>query len=320
MRRRSLLAAPALLALPVAAQERYPSRPVRMIVPFATGGSTDVLARLSAQLLTERLGQNVVVENITGAGGTLGAARVAEAPPDGYTLMAGTPGPVTITPYLMARLPYDPMRDLEPVVFVGDSPGVLVVHKSSRLTSVAAVLAEARAKPGTLTYASAGVGSFGHLAGELFRWKTGAELVHVPYRGTTPGVTDVLAGRAELMFDNFPSVQPWITTGELRVLGVGLPRRFSLLPDAPTMIEAGVPEFKASSWFGLFTRAGTPRPVVEAVNRAMNDGLRTPAMLARLRELGVEATGGTPEAFRALMQQRYREIGELVRAARITLQ
>lgn len=313
--RRLLLAA---IALPFAARaQQYPARPIRLICPFAAGGSTDALSRLSAQILTEKLGQSTVVENITGAGGVVGASKLMEAPADGYTLMGGTPGPITNNPHLMKSLPYDVMRDLAPVVFVGDSPGVLVVHKSSRFHSVADLVAASKTMRGGLTMASGGVGSFSHLAAELFRWRSGAEMTHVPYRGTAPAAADILAGRADFMFENYPSVQPWIASGDFRVLGVGLPRRFSLLPNVPTMAEEGVVDCEASSWFGLFTRAGAPEAAIQAVNAAVNAGLRTPAVLAKLTELGVEATGGTAAAFRALVAKRLEEMGQVVRAAGI---
>ena len=315
MRRRSLLGAAAALPLAARAQEAFPSRPLRFIVPFAAGGSTDALSRLAAQMLTEKLGQPVVVENVAGAGGTIGAQKVVEAPADGYTLMGGTPGPITINPHLMARLPYDVLRDLAPVVFLGDSPGVVVVPKGSPLQDVAQVVAQARARP--MTFASAGVGSFAHLAGELFRWRAGLEMTHVPYRGTAPAVTDLLANRVDLMVENYPSVQPWIASGDLRVLAVGLGKRFSLLPQVPTLAEAGVADCEASSWFGVFTRSGTPAAVIATLNQAVNDSLRTPAVTAKLTELGVEATGGTPAAFRALIEKRLAEMGQVVRAAGI---
>ncbi len=317
MNRRTLLAAAAAPPFAARAQEAWPTRPLRFIVPFAPGGSTDALSRLSAQMLNERLGQSVVVENIAGAGGIIGAQKVAEAAADGYTLMGGTPGPIAINPHLMKSMPYDVMRDLAPVVFVGDSPGVLVVNKASRFHSVAELIAASKTTRGGLTFASAGVGSFAHLAAELFRWRSGAELVHVPYRGTAPAAADVLAGRADFMVENYPSVQPWIASGDFRVLAVGLGRRFSQLPNVPTMAEAGVANCEASSWFGLFTRAGSPATAIGAMNRAVNEGLRTPAVLAKLAELGVEPTGGTPAAFRALIEQRLAEMGQVVRAAGI---
>ncbi|MBX6740772.1 MAG: tripartite tricarboxylate transporter substrate binding protein [Acetobacteraceae bacterium] len=207
MRRREFLASGmvavgAFAAGAVRAQERFPARPLRMVVPFAAGGSTDILARICAQLLNERLGQPVVVDNITGAGGTLGASRVAEAPADGYTLLAGTPGPITINPHLQPRIPYQPLRDFAPVAFVGDSPSVVVVRRDSPIRSIRDLVERAKANPGGLTYASSGVGSFAHLSGELFKWRAGVDLSHVPYRGTAPAATDIIAGRVDVMFEN----------------------------------------------------------------------------------------------------------------------
>jgi tripartite-type tricarboxylate transporter receptor subunit TctC len=192
-----------------------------------------------------------------------------------------------------------------------------VVNSNARHNTVADLIAAAKATRGGLTFASGGVGSFSHLAAELFRWRTGAELVHVPYRGTAPAAADLLAGRADFMVENYPSVQPWIAAGDFRVLAVGLPKRFSLLPNVPTMAEAGVADCEASSWFGLFARAGTPEPAIRAINQAVNNGLRAPAVLAKLTELGVEASGGSAEAFSALISKRLAEMGQVVRAAGI---
>jgi tripartite-type tricarboxylate transporter receptor subunit TctC len=310
MRRRQLLAA--TLAGPALAQ----ARPSRIIIPFAAGGSTDILARLCAQIFTEKLGQAVVAENVTGAGGTIGAQRVLDAPADGATLMAGTPGPITINPHLQARLPYQPLRDFAPVVFVGDSPAVVVVRRDSPIGSLGELLA--RARGGQLSYASAGIGSFAHLSGELFKWRGGVELAHIPYRGTAPAVTDIIGGRVDVMFENFPSVQGWISSGELRVLALGATQRSSLLPGVPTVAEAGVPGYESTSWFGLFARAGTPEPALAAINTAINEGLRQPAIIERLAGLGVEPAGGTSAQFRAYLTRRLDETGALIRAARIT--
>ncbi|WP_426958953.1 Bug family tripartite tricarboxylate transporter substrate binding protein [Muricoccus radiodurans] len=317
MRRRDLLGAAALaLPWPVRAQERFPTRPLRMIIPFAAGGSTDILARLCAQILTERLGQSVVAENITGAGGMIGAQRALDAPADGYALMGGTPGPVTINPHLAPRMPYQPLRDFEPVVFVGDSPAVVVVRRDSPIRTVADLVERARA--GGMTFASAGVGSFAHLSGELFKARAGVDMTHVPYRGTAPAATDMIAGRVDAMFENLPSVQPFMAGGDLRAIAIGTPRRSSLMPDTPTVIEGGVAGYESSSWFGLFARAGSPAPAITAVNSAINEGLRDSALAARLASMGVEPVGGTPEAFRAYVTRRFEETGALIRAARIT--
>ncbi len=318
MQRRHLLEA-ALTALPIAgqAQERFPVRPLRMIIPFAAGGSTDILGRICAQILTEKLGQPVVAENITGAGGMIGAQRVLDAAADGYTLMGGTPGPVTINPHLAPRMPYDPLRDFDPVVFVGDSPAVVVVRRDSPIRSIGDLVQRARAAPGRMTFASAGVGSFAHLSGELFKARAGVDMVHVPYRGTAPAATDMVAGRVEVMFENYPSVLPFINGGELRPIAIGTARRSALVPDLPTVIEGGVANYESSSWFGLFARAGTPAQAITAINTAINEGLRDPALAARLAGMGVEPVGGSAADFRAYVTKRFEETGALIRAARI---
>lgn len=319
MRRRPLLASPLLLAAPALAQERFPSRQIRIIIPFASGGSTDILARICAQMLTERLGQTVVAENITGAGGTIGAQRVLDAPADGYTLLAGTPGPITINPHLQPRIPYQPLRDFEPVAFVGDSPAVAVVARSSPIRSLRDLVERAKAAPGTMTYASAGIGSFAHLSGEMFKWRAGVDMTHVPYRGTAPAATDMIAGRVDAMFENYPSVQSYLASGDLRPLAIGAARRSALLPDVPTAIEEGVAGYESSSWFGLFARAGTPPQAIDTINAAINAGLRDPAVTARLAQLGVEPVGGTPAEFRTYIARRLDEAGELIRTARIRI-
>jgi tripartite-type tricarboxylate transporter receptor subunit TctC len=319
LKRRMMLAVAALGAAggPATAQARFPTRPMRIVIPFATGGSTDILARLCAQILTERLGQSVVAENVTGAGGTIGAQRVLDAPADGYTLMAGTPGPITINPHLQARLPYAPLRDFEPVVFVGASPAVVTVRRDSPVRDLQELIDRARAAPGQMTYGSAGVGSFAHLSGALFQWRAGLDMVHIPYRGTAPAATDLMGGRLDVMFENYPSVSSQIGGGELRVLGLGATRRSAQLPGVPTVAEAGLPGYESTSWFGLFVRAGTPPAAIEAINEAIGAALREPAIIARLAALGIEPAGGTPASFRAFLAAKLEETGEVVRAARI---
>lgn len=318
--RRKLLgvAAGLVAASRASAQERFPARTMRIVIPFAAGGSTDILARLCAQILTEKLGQTAVAENITGAGGTIGAQRVLDAPADGYTLMAGTPGPITINPHLQPRIPYQPLRDFEPVAFVGASPAVVVVRRDSPIRSIADLLSAAKANPGKLTYGSAGIGSFAHLSGELFKWRAGVDLTHVPYRGTAPAATDIIGGRIDVMFENYPSVQAYLTGGELRTIAIGATARSALLPGVPTVMEAGVAGYESTSWFGLFARAGIPPAALSAMNAAINAGIAEPAMTARLAGLGIEPAGGTPAAFRDYIARRLDETGELIRTARIT--
>jgi tripartite-type tricarboxylate transporter receptor subunit TctC len=260
-----------------------------------------------------------VPENITGAGGTIGAQRVLSEPADGYTLMAGTPGPITINPNLQPNLPYQPLRDFTPVAFVGDSPAVVVVRKDSPLRSAKDLLERAKAAPGRMTFASAGTGSFAHLSGELFKWRGGVDLVHVPYRGTAPAVTDLIAGRVDVMFENYPSVQGFLSSGQLRTLAIGAAQRSSLLPGVPTVAEEGIPGYESTSFFGLFARVGTPAEAVSAINAAINAGIREPAVATRLTELGIQAGGGTPDEFRAYIARRIQETGELVRTAKISI-
>jgi len=320
MQRRILfgLAAGAIAGRGALAQDRFPTRGLRVVIPFAAGGSTDILGRLCAQMLTEKLGQTTVAENITGAGGTIGAQRVLDAPADGYTLMAGTPGPITINPHLQPRIPYQPLRDFAPVAFVGDSPAVIVVRRDSPIRTLGDLLTRAKAEPGKLTYASAGIGSFAHLSGELFKWRAGVDLIHVPYRGTAPAATDIIGGRVDVMFENYPSVQGQLNSGELRTLAIGASRRSGLLPGVPTAVEEGVAGYESTSWFGLFVRAATPPAAIAAMNAAINAGIREPAMTARLAGLGIEPAGGTPDAFRDYVQRKLDETGQLIRTARIT--
>ncbi|PZW50910.1 tripartite-type tricarboxylate transporter receptor subunit TctC [Humitalea rosea] len=321
MQRRLLLATAATLAATRGAwaQDRFPNRPMRIVVPFSAGGSTDILSRICAQLMTEGLGQPTVVDNITGAGGTLGAGRVLEAAADGYTLMAGTPGPVTINPQLLPHITYDPRRDFAPVIFVGESPAVVVVRNDSPLRSIQDLVARAKAAPGTLTYASAGIGSFAHLSGALFEWRAGVQMIHVSYRGTAPAATDIIGGRVDVMFENYPSVQGYITSGAFRTLAIGAERPSALLPGVPTVASQGVPGYVSSSWFGLFARAGAPPAALQALNAAINAGLRKPETAQRLAAMGVEPVGGTPESFGSYIAQRYAETGELIRTAHITV-
>lgn len=322
MRRRRFIALLGGLAAPAPALARpgFPTHTMRMIIPFATGGSTDILARLCDQMLTEALGRAVVADNITGAGGTIGAERVLDAPADGYTLMAGTPGPITINPVLLPGISYDPLKAFAAVVFVGRSPAVVVVRRDSPIRDLKQLIAQAKAAPNKLTFASAGIGSFGHLSAELFKWRAGVALTHVPYRGTAPAVTDLLGGRVDVMFENYPSVQSYLSSGQLRAIAVGTTEPSPLLPGVPTVAAEGVPGYESTAWFGLFTRAGAPPEAIAAVNAAMDAGLGKPAISQTLARLGVEPVGGTPEAFAQYIAGKLEETRQLARTANIHLQ
>lgn len=321
MKRRHLVTLAGSLAVTAAghAQERFPTRPLRVIIPFAPGGSTDILARICCQILTKALGKSAVAENITGAGGTIGAQHVLDAQADGYTLMAGTPGPVTINPLLMPDISYDAAKDFKGVAFVGDSPAVVVVRQDSPIRTLKDLIAAAKAAPNKLTYASAGVGSFAHLSGELFQWRAGVKMRHVPYRGSAPAATDLLAGRVDVMLENYPSVQSYIGSGLMRALAVGTLKPTALLPNVPTVAAEGVAGYESTSWFGLLVRTGTPAIAINAVNAVINAGLAEPAILRQLAQLGVEPVGGTPEAFDRYIATKLDETRQLVKAAGIKL-
>jgi tripartite-type tricarboxylate transporter receptor subunit TctC len=293
----------------------YPTKPVTLVVPFAPGGSTDVLARLAAQFLSVDLGQSFIVENVSGAGGIIGAARVAKAQPDGYTLLVGSPGSIAINPHIQPNVPYNPVRDFEPVALIGATPAAVFVENSSPITSLQQLIVQAKAKPGQLTYGSAGVGSFFHLTGELFNESAGVNIRHVPYRGMAPAMVDFLAGRTDVMFAD---VQSYLAArGKVRALAVGSPRRSSLAPEVPTADELGLTGFHTGSWTGVLAPARTPAAIVNRLNAAMRKGIQQPAIVQRFKDLGMESQLLTPEAFGKFLATEIAETGKLVQKARI---
>ena len=302
MDRRTLLAAiAASLAVAVSplalAQTAFPTKPIRIVVPFPPGGTTDILARAAAQKMTEAWKEQAVVDNRPGAGGNIGAELVAKSAPDGYTLLMGTVGTHAINPSLYARMPYDHVKDFAPVILVAAVPNVLVVHPSVPASSVAELIAYAKANPGRLNFASSGSGTSIHLAGELFKVMTGVQMAHVPYKGSAPAIADLVGGQVQLMFDNLPSALPQIKAGRLRALAVTSAQRAPALPDLPTIAESGLPGYEASSWFGLLAPAGTPADVVAKVNGEVARWLATPEAKEKLLSQGANAAGGTPEDF-----------------------
>ena len=293
----ALTALGAVLSLPAIAQDKYPGRTVRVVVPFAAGGATDVLTRIAANELSRRLGQNFVVENVTGAGGLIGAQQVVSAKPDGYTLLAGSPGPITIMP-VIARKPvgYDVDKDLLPITLIADSPGAMVVGKGSKFRTIQEVLAAGKSGA-RLTCGSSGVGAFSHLNCELLKSLTGLDIVHVPYRGAAPALVDLVGGQFDFIIENYPSPAKLIESGEVRLLGVTSAKRFALKPDATTLEEAGVKGHVMSAWIGLMAPAGTPSAIVDAVQRETAEGLKDPAVQKRLSDMGVVSGGSTPADF-----------------------
>jgi tripartite-type tricarboxylate transporter receptor subunit TctC len=277
--------------------QAYPTRPIRIVVPFPAGGTTDVLARAVAQKLTESLGQPTVVDNRPGAGGNIGAELVAKSAPDGYTLLMGTVGTHAINPSLYPKMPYDHVRDFAPVILVAGVPNVLVINPALPINSVQELIAYGKANPGKLNFASSGNGTSIHLSGELFKTMAGVQMAHIPYKGSAPALQDLVGGQVQLMFDNLPSSLALIKAGKLKALAVTSKERAAALPDVPTLAESGLPGFEASSWFGLLAPAGTPQPVIAKLNAEVAKWLASPEAKEKLLAQGAIAAGGTPEDF-----------------------
>ncbi|MBT2322461.1 tripartite tricarboxylate transporter substrate binding protein [Variovorax paradoxus] len=285
-----------VLAPPLHAQAAYPSRPVTLVVPYPAGGSADILARTVGQKLAERLGQPVVVDNRAGAGTAIGAKFVAGAPADGYTLLMGTVSSQAINP-AMNKVGYDPLKDFTPVAPLASIPFVLVAHPSFAARSVADVVAQAKARPGELSYASAGLGTSNHLAGELLASAAGIKLLHVPYKGSAPALNDVVAGHVPLMFDLQATAAPYVQSGRLKALAVTGRTRSALLPEVPTVIESGLAGYEVAAWFGVFAPAGLAKPVRDHLNAEITAVLRMHDMQKRLQELGAEPEQAGADAF-----------------------
>jgi tripartite-type tricarboxylate transporter receptor subunit TctC len=307
------------LAGPAKAQD-YPTKPIRLVVPFAAGGATDVLARLVGERLTASLGQQVVVDNRPGAGGNIGSDLVARAEPDGYTILMGAVGTHAINPSLYPKMPYDPVKDFAPVTLVASVPNVLVVNPEVPAKSVQELIDLAKAKPGELNFASSGNGTSIHLSGELFKAMTGTDIVHVPYKGSGPAVTDLLGGQVQMMFDNMPSSLPHVKAGKLRALGVTSAKRSPALPEVPTIAEAGVPGYDATSWFGILAPAGTPEPVVTRLQGAIVQALGEPEMRQRMADLGAEPVGDTPAEFGQFITAELAKWAKVVNDAGVKLE
>ncbi|HWH42785.1 MAG TPA: tripartite tricarboxylate transporter substrate binding protein, partial [Usitatibacter sp.] len=292
MRFAALFATILLAALPAAsAEDDYPNHPVRIVVPFAPGGSTDVVARILADKLQGELKQTFVVENRAGAGGNIGADVVAKSNPDGYTLLMGTTGVLAINNYLYKDMPFDPQRDFAPVSYTSLITNILVVNPNVPAKNVAALVALAKAKPGELTFASSGAGSSTHLSAELFKSMAGVDIVHVPYKGSSQAITDLMAGHVTMLVDNAPSSLPYVQQGKLRALAVTSLKRMPGLPDVPTLDEAGVKGYESLSWSGIVAPAATPKPVIAKLNAAIERVLAMPDVRKKFADLGVDPVG-----------------------------
>lgn len=305
------------LARPAAAQAAWPARPITLVVPFTTGGNSDVLARLIGQKLSVALGQPVVVENKPGAGGNTGSAFVAQAKPDGHTILAGTISSHAINPSIYPKMPYDAVKSFEPVVLIGASPLVLATTASAPYQSIQDVIAAARAKPGEIAFASAGNGTSQHLTGELLNSVAGVKLMHVPYKGSAPAITDVVAGHVPVMFDTVLVIGSHVRAGRLRALAVAASKRSANLPDVPTVAEAGVPGFEVASWQAIFAPAGTPKEIVRRLNAEIARIMKMPDIEARMAELGFAPGGGPPEELAELQRNDLVKWAKVVKEADI---
>jgi tripartite-type tricarboxylate transporter receptor subunit TctC len=315
--RRSLLALPALLPGAALAQAPWPSRPMRIIVPFPPGGYVDTLARPLAARLPATLGQPVVVENRPGANGNLGADLVAKAAPDGYTWLMSSSGPLAGNQFVYAQMPYETRSAFAPTSLLVNTPKVVVVNRGRPWQNLSELLAAARAAPDGLRAGSAGNGSSLHLALELLKQQSGTRILHIPYRGAAPAVTDLLAGQIDLLVDNLPNILPQIRDGAVRALAVATPQRLPQLPDVPTTAEAGLPSFVFGSWFGLAAPARTPPEIVARMSAAVDAALREPEIGGRMAEQGAQVIGGTPEAFAAFIAAQTPLLEALIRGANI---
>jgi tripartite-type tricarboxylate transporter receptor subunit TctC len=312
----SVLATAGLATLaPQAFAQAFPSKPIRLVVPYAPGGATDIIGRAAAAELTRLLGQPVNVDNRPGAGGNLGAELVARAAPDGHTLLVSASSLHGITPFLYSKLNYDPNKDLKPVIVLGAFANVLVVNQNVKANSVSELISEIKANPGKFSYASSGSGSTIHLSGEMFKSLTGVDMPHVPYKGSGPALTDLMGGQVQIMFDNIPSAIVHIRSGKLKALATTGETRSKTLPDLPTMREAGLKDYVSTAWFGIVAPAGTPADIVAKLNAEGQKAVVSPEFVKKMNEFGYDVVGGTPEKMASMIQDELRRWGPLVKAS-----
>ena len=292
----------ALSCAPALHAQTYPAKPVRMVVPFPAGGATDIVGRLIAQKLTESWGQQVIVDNRGGAGGTIGSEAVAKSPPDGYTLLVGTSSTHAVAPSIYPKLGYDPVRDFTPVTLIANATILLAVHPSLPARNVRELIALAKKQPDALSFASSGNGGISHLVGEQFKSVAGVQMLHVPYKGDSPALVDLVSGQVHLMFGTAVSFLPYVKSGRLNALAVTNPKRSPIAPAVPTVAESGLPGFQALQWFGIFLPAGASKDVVAKVNGDVVKSLKLSDIRERMTSLGAEVVGSTPEQFAAFQR------------------
>lgn len=297
----------------------YPSKAIRMVIPFTPGGSADILGRAMGHELAMAWGQSVVPENVAGAGGSIGADRVAKAPSDGYTLLMGHVGTLAITPSLYPKLPYDPITSFTPIAWVARVPNVLVVHPSLPVTDLKSFIAYAKAHPDKINYSSGGNGSAAHMTMSYLAQQTGLQLQHVPYKGTAPAVNDLVAGQVQALFTGIPAVLAQIKAGQIKAIAVSSPQRVAILPDVPTVAEAAVPGFEADQWYGIVGPAGMPADVVSKLNAQINTSLQSPAILVRLQNEGAQPMPSSPQVFGQLIAKDLERWAKVIKATGMSL-
>jgi tripartite-type tricarboxylate transporter receptor subunit TctC len=293
----------------------YPNKTIRLIVPYAPGGATDIIGRAAAAEISKTIGQQVVIENRPGAGGNLGSEMVARAAPDGYTMLVSPSSLHGITPFLYSKLNYDPNKDLAPVIVLGAFANVLVVNPGVKANTVSELISMIKSQPGKVSYASSGSGSTIHLSGEMFKHMLKLDIEHIPYKGSAPALTDLMGGQVQLMFDNIPSAIPHIRSGKLRALATTGAKRSASLPDLPTMIEAGLSGYESTAWFGLAFPAGTPKDIIAKMNAEGVKATKSPEFIKRMNDLGYDIVGGPPEQMSAMIQDELKRWGPVVKAS-----
>jgi len=308
------------LCLAGAAHAQYPVKPIRIIVAYTPAGTTDILARAIGQKFTETWKQPVIVENRPGANGNIGTEAAAKAPADGYTLLMGTAGTHSVNPGLYPKLPYDPVKDFAPVSLTAIVPNILVVHNSLPAKNVQELIAYAKKNPGKLSFGSPGIGSTGHLSTELFKSLAGIDMVHVAYKGSAPTLQDLMGGQVQVVIDNIPPYLPHVKAGKIRALAVTPGRRSPAIPDLPTMAEAGVKGYEASTWFALFAPADTPQEIVDKLSEETRRILALPDVREKLLSLGAQPSGSTPQELARFVESEIAKWGRVIRSANVTLQ
>ena len=313
----ALIAALCTVAIPALAQDKWPSKPIKYVVPFPPGGTTDILARLIGAKLSAALGQPVLVENKAGAGGNIGSDFVAKSAPDGYTILGGTISSHAINVSMYKDMPYDPVKDFVPITLIGTNANVLVVDPKSTAKTVQELIAQAKAKPGSMSFASAGNGTSQHLSGELFKAMAGLDMVHIPYKGSAPAIQDVMAGQVPMMFDTTVVAGPHVKSGNVRALAVTSSKRVQGMESIPTMAEAGVPGYQIVSWQGIFAPAGTPKDIVARLNSELVKIIALPDIRERLEALGVDPVANTSEEFSAFQKAEIAKWAKVIKDANI---